>query len=224
MTTHQSISGQTDDDLLQRMIRTHPNRFGDAYWEVFDQHVLPRLGLVPTVVDLGCGPGLWLQDVAKRVPGARLHGFDLTSAMIDYAKTLDYGGSTPTLDVLDIVEQPLPFADGSVDLIDMTAVLHLFNDPFGFLAKVKRALKPTSVFLLRDWVRRPLVEYLARAQDNPDDTSEEARRRRMALFPYHNRYTVEDWVFLLIEAGFEVIGRDEQAEAPQRMFAAVPKG
>ena len=224
MTTHQEIAGQTDDELLQRMVRTHPNRFGDSFWALFDQHVRPRLSPEPLVVDLGCGPGLFLRDVAQRVPGAKLHGFDLTQAMIDYARALDFGASTAAFEVLDIVEQPLPFADGSVDLMGLTAVLHLFNDPFGFLAKVLKALKPTGTLLLRDWVRRPLSDYLQRAQDNPNDTAAEARRRRMALFPFHNRYTEEDWRFLLAEGGFEVIGEDEPSPAPQHTFVAVQKG
>ncbi len=223
MTTHQEIAGQTDDELLQRMVRTHPNRFGDAYWALFDQHVRPRLSREPLIVDLGCGPGLWLQDVAARVPGAKLHGFDLTQLMIDYARALDFGASTATFDDLDIVEQPLPFADGSVDVAALTAVVHLFNDPFGFLAKVRKMMKSDGTLVLKDWVRRPLSEYLERAQDNPNDTSAEARRRRTALFPFHNRYTVDDWLWLLGEAGFDVIGQDDPSPSPQRLFVAVPR-
>jgi trans-aconitate methyltransferase len=87
MTTHQSISGQTDDDLLQRVIRTDPNRFGDAYWAVFDQHVLPRLGSAPAVVDLGCGQGLFLRDGSHRLHKARLHGLDtLVRAAVELPK------------------------------------------------------------------------------------------------------------------------------------------
>ena len=35
MATHQSLSGGTDDELLQRMIATHPERFGEAFWAFF---------------------------------------------------------------------------------------------------------------------------------------------------------------------------------------------
>ena len=62
MPTHQSLSGTSDDDLLQRMVKTHPERFGDAYWKFFDAHVAPHLPSRLTMIDLGCGPGLFLRN------------------------------------------------------------------------------------------------------------------------------------------------------------------
>jgi hypothetical protein len=35
MPTHQSLSGASDDELLQRMVKTHPERFGEGYWKFF---------------------------------------------------------------------------------------------------------------------------------------------------------------------------------------------
>jgi hypothetical protein len=33
MPTHQSLSRVSDDELLQPMVKTHPERFGEAYWK-----------------------------------------------------------------------------------------------------------------------------------------------------------------------------------------------
>ena len=38
----QSLSGASDDELLRRMVKTHPERFEDAYWKFFDAHVAPH--------------------------------------------------------------------------------------------------------------------------------------------------------------------------------------
>ena len=205
MTTHQQLTGSTDDEFLRRMIDTTAGRFTDAFWALFDAEVRPRLPDAPAVVDLGCGPGLFLQAVSRRIPAAALTGYDLTPAMIDHARGLDFAGPPPRFDVADLTADRLPLADGSIHLGAMTAVLHVFDDPFAFLAKARRALAPGGIFLLYDWVRTPLREYLADRlpQNAPDGAA--ARRTAMRLFPSHNKYTIEDWRWLLGECGFNVV-------------------
>ena len=223
MATHQSLSGRTDSQLLQGMVSSYEHRYNDAYWAVFDEHVRPTLGPAPVIVDLGCGPGLLLQDISRRIPGATLHGYDVTTAMIDHAKTLDFGGEPPALGVLDLATAELPLADGSVDVAAMTAVLHLFEEPFTFLARVRRALKPNGRFLLYDWVRTPLPEYLDRRAADSGENQESARRRALKLFPVHNRYTADDWRWVLAEAGFQVLSDTTPRDGFHHLFAAVAK-
>jgi ubiquinone/menaquinone biosynthesis C-methylase UbiE len=222
MTTHQELTGQTDDDLLQRMIGSHETRHTATYWEAFDEHVRPRLSASPVLADLGCGPGILLRDLSGRVPGATLHGYDITPVMIDYARGLDYGGAPATFAVLDIVGEPLPLADGSVDAITMTMVLHLFVDPFALLREVKRVLKPTGPFVLYDFVRTPFAEYLNRrssaGSDDPD-----ARKRGLSLFAMHNKYTTEDWHWVFSESGFDLLAEAQPQAQFNRMFIAVPQ-
>ena len=216
MTTHQQLTGSTDAEFLQRMIDSAAHRFTDAFWALFDAEVRPRLPEAPTVVDFGCGPGLFLQAVSRRIPAATLTGFDLTPAMIEHARGLDFAGAPPALDVADLTAQRIPLADGSVHLAAMTAVLHILDDPFAFLGEVRRALAPGGVFLLYDWVRSPLREYLAERlpQEAPDAAA--ARLRAMRLFPSHNKYTTEDWRWLLSECGFNVVAD----AAPRAQFHA----
>ena len=66
MPTHQSLSGASDDELLQRMVQTHPERFGPPFWEFFSAQVAPVLPPHPVIVDIGCGPGLLLRDLSAR--------------------------------------------------------------------------------------------------------------------------------------------------------------
>src|SRR5262245_52402248 len=70
MPTHQSLSGASDEDLLQRMVKTHPERFGPEFWAFFAAHVGPGLPARPVMIDLGCGPGLFLRDLGERYPTA----------------------------------------------------------------------------------------------------------------------------------------------------------
>ena len=141
MATHQKIGGMSDEELLQRMVTSHPaERYGEALWEFFVAQVQPRLPARPVVIDLGCGPGLFLRDVSARYPLAALYGYDITPAMITYAQQGTYNGVTPSLAVHDLTAQPLPMASGTVHLIHMNAVLHVLDDPLPVLAEIQGLL------------------------------------------------------------------------------------
>jgi hypothetical protein len=80
-------------------------------------------------------------------------------------------------------------------------------------------LKPDGVFLLHDWVARPLPEYLDRMlEDVPEDKVEMAKGQMFKLFPSHNKYTIEDWSWLLSEAGFNIVGQAQLGSPHFRTF------
>jgi SAM-dependent methyltransferase len=203
MPTHQQISGVSDEVFVQRMVASYPERFSDVFWKFFTDEVMPRVPSQPVVMDLGCGPGLFLQDVAGRYTPSALHGYDITPAMIAQAQTLAYNGTTATLAVHDLTAGPLPVAAGSVHLVHMSAVLHVLDDPYPVLADIRRVLASGGIFVLNDWIRSPLPVYLESRTDHSDDP-EADRQRWFRLFPVHNKYTPEDWQWLLDSNGFQV--------------------
>jgi SAM-dependent methyltransferase len=219
MPTHQSLSGVSDADLLQRMVATHAERFGDAFWAFFAERVAPDLPAHPTIVDLGCGPGLVLRDLAARHPAATLYGYDVTPAMIAHGRELAYPGAKPTLAVHDVTAQPLPHTPGTVHLVTMSSVLHVLDEPLPVLAEIRRVLAPRGTFLLHDWIRQPLPSYLAWRRDVMKEGEVESRRRGFRLFPVHNKYTPEDWQWLLGEAGF-AIRHETELRPAHRIFVA----
>ena len=221
MPTHQSLAGASDEDLLQRMVATHAERFADAYWALFTAHVAPRLPARPVVLDLGCGPGLFLHDLEARYPSATLYGYDVTPAMVAHARRLPWAGAAPTLSVHDLAAQPLPQASGVAHLVAMSSVLHVLDEPLPVLAEIRRVLAPDGVFLLHDWIRQPLPVYLAWRRDTLGEGGPEGRRRGFRLFPVHSKYTPEDWRWLLAEAGL-TIRHEAQSRPSHRIFVAAP--
>jgi len=205
MPTHQSIGGASDDELLRRMVATHPQRFDATYWAFFATHVAPRVPSRAVMIDLGCGPGLLLRDVGQRFPDATLFGYDVTPAMIAHARQLAWAGVKPMFGVHDVTSASLPHAVGSVHLVSMSSVLHVLDEPLPVLAEIRRVLAPGGVFLLNDWIRQPLATYLAWRRDALGETD---TRRGFRLFPVHNKFTTEDWQWLLAEAGFTVVHHD----------------
>ena len=205
------------------MIETHGERFGAKFWAFFAAHVAPRLPKRPVMIDLGCGPGLFLRDLAERYPGATLYGYDITPTMLDHGRELSYGAAKPTLALHDVATQPLPHPAGAVHLVTMSSVLHVFDEPIGALAEIRRVLVSGGLFVLHDWIRQPLQSYLAWRRDVLKEEPSESRRRGFRLFPVHNKYTPEDWRWLLAEAGFTIVDQ-AQLRASHRLFVATPGG
>ena len=222
MPTHQSLSGSSDDELLQRMVQTHPERFGPPFWEFFSAQVAPVLPPHPVIVDIGCGPGLLLRDLSARCAKAALHGYDVTPAMVVYGRQLAFPGAPATFAVHDVTAHPLPHEAACVDLVSMSSVLHVVDEPLPVLAEIRRVLTPAGLFLLHDWIRQPLPAYLAWRRDVLKEGPAECQRRGYRLFPVHNKYTTEDWYWLLAEAGFAVRS-ETQLRTSHRIFLVTRK-
>lgn len=184
-------------------MNSYPQRFGEPFWSFFSAHVEGRLSEQPVIVDVGCGPGLFLRDVGERFPKATLYGYDLTPAMVDYANNATYTSAKPVISIHNAATTPFPLADHTVHLVAIIATLHVLDDPLEVLAEIRRLLAPGGVFLLYDWVRTPLQTYLE-SRSGAFDESPEARKSQFRMFPFHNKYTAEDWTWLLQRAGFTV--------------------
>jgi SAM-dependent methyltransferase len=141
--------------------------------------------------------------------------------MIDHGRKIAETGSRATLSLLDVTAEPLPHASGSVHLLGMSSVLHVLDEPLPVLAEIRRVLAPGGVFLLHDWVRRPLAAYLAWRRESTGDAEADCLRRGFRLFAAHNKYTSDDWRWLLGEAGFSV-RHQAQLRPTHEIFIATP--
>lgn len=201
-----------DERALRRQLERYSVRFNDAFWNFWDDAVAPGLPPRPVVVDVGPGPGLFLRDLSARLPDAALHGLDANEAMIENAAALDYAGPVPSLRLLDAEAEPLPFADGAVDLLTMTAVLHMFADPFAFLrGQAARVIGSNGRLLAYDWFRVPMRDYLERRMIEPGEPLETRRQRALEQFRSHNKYTLDDWRWIFAETGMRV---ESETSAP----------
>lgn len=221
MPTHQSLGGTSDEQLLQRMVATHAGRYGPAFWDLFYKHVAPALPPRPVMIDLGCGPGLLLRDLGDRYPAATLYGYDVTPAMIAHGRELAFRGPKPSFALHDVTAKPLPHDAGTAHLVNMASVLHVLDEPLPVLAEIRRVLAPGGVFLLNDWIRRPLSAYLAYRREVLGESPEQSSRG-FRLFPAHNKYTLDDWRWLLGEAGFAVRHQAQIRDAHE-IFVCQPR-
>lgn len=212
MTTPQREPGTTDEDHLKRVL--HSDRFGGPFWNFFRDHIADRVSTRPAVVDLGCGPGLLLQDLRELYPNATLLGYDAAPEMIAHARGLPFSDSIARFEVRDITAEPLPLPSGSIDLVTMSTVLYVLDDPLPVLLDIRRLLKHQGgVFFLHDWGRISLAKYLGpRLRNVPEDRVAQVRLQWLRQFPIHNKYSQQDWKWLLRAAGFKLIAAEKGTE------------
>ena len=186
------------EQFYQVMIDTSAGRFGPIWWGVWDQHVRPTAHA--DVIDLGTGPGLLLPMLRERIPHGRLVGVEVQPVMVEAAREqarLAHG----ELIVSDLA-QPVPLPDQSADVVTSVMVFHELVHPPPHIKEAWRLVKPGGVFVLYDWVKRPLESYLDDGQELTPDTLQHFRE--------HCLFSTDDLVFLVKRAGFEireVIGR-----------------
>jgi SAM-dependent methyltransferase len=84
------------------------------------------LGEVHRVLDVGCGPGGWALEVAFAYPQIEVVGFDVSEAMINYARTRSQVQHLDNVHfyVMD-ARQPLDFPNNSFDLVNARFVAFL---------------------------------------------------------------------------------------------------
>jgi len=108
-------------------------------------------------VDLGCGAGHLVLEMARKAPGLHVTGIDLSEKMLgDARQSGQQVGLEERVDFrLGNVEE-IPFPDQSLDLVISTASLHHWTDPVKVLNEIDRVLKPGGAFYVFD-LRRDMA-------------------------------------------------------------------
>ena len=104
------------------------------------------------VLDVGCGPGFLLAEMADEVAGVgKLSGVDSSADMIALAR--ERCGSRSGIDLQVANALALPFADAAFDVVVSTQVYEYVADIAGALREAARVLRPGGRLLIvaTDW-------------------------------------------------------------------------
>lgn len=155
-----------------------------------------------TLLDLGCGTGLELDEIFKRMPDAAVTGIDMTPAMLE-ALRRKYPEKDLTLIAADYFTQD--FGTDCFDAAVSVESLHHFTHDakLGLYRKLYAALRPGGVYVECDYMVETQAEedfYFAelarlKAEQGLDET---------AFYHYDTPCTVENQQKLLQAAGFAV--------------------
>lgn len=114
-----------------------------AGWVAEYARALP-VGVVPRILDLGCGQGDDLELMARTVGRAcELHGLEGYEPYRAICATKGI-----VTHPINIERDPLPFPDQSLDVVSMNQVLEHTKDIFFIFSEVSRVLKPGGLFLI----------------------------------------------------------------------------
>ncbi len=101
------------------------------------------------ILDLGCGTGHALAELARRYPQAEIVALDLAEAMVRQACRREgiFSRLRRRRRYLCADAASLPLADDSVDLVFSSLTLQWLDDPAPAFAEVFRILRPGGAFL-----------------------------------------------------------------------------
>lgn len=118
---------------------------------LFPQEV--DLTAVNTVLDLACGPGGWVLDVAYAYPEKEIVGVDISQMMVHYAQTRAWsqGLNSASFGIMNILK-PFDFADNSFDFINARLLVGVLSpsDWPNVIEECKRVLRPGGILRLTD--------------------------------------------------------------------------
>jgi ubiquinone/menaquinone biosynthesis C-methylase UbiE len=149
------------------------------------------------MLDLACGTGAFLSDLAVAFPRARLIGVDLSPAYL--AESL---AAAPSAVFAQAKAEQLPFADASLDAVSAVYLFHELPPKVraAVAAEIARVLKPGGLLAFADSVQ-------------PDDEPRLARLLEVfpAYFhePYYADYSRADLAALFAQAGLAERARDK---------------
>jgi ubiquinone/menaquinone biosynthesis C-methylase UbiE len=139
----------TDSDNV--IIRTYSERANDydqesnldSCWGQVAQRIVQFISIKPryrVIVDVGCGAGQALRELASRGGSARFIGLEPAESMRQHA--LRNLAGLENVSVLDGRFEDLPLDTGSVDYLFSILAFHWVTDVEGAAAELARVLKP----------------------------------------------------------------------------------
>lgn len=104
-----------------------------------------------TIIDIGCGTGNLLSIIDSLSNKCDLHGFDISSKMLDKSRK-----KVPNASFRQGNVNQLPYEDNTFDLLLNSASFHHYEDRKLALKEMKRILKPGGKLVILDSTLDPL--------------------------------------------------------------------
>lgn len=105
------------------------------------------------ILDIGCGPGGWVLDVAYAYQKIQVIGIDISRTMVKYAQAQAWsqGLDNATFRVMDALK-PLDFSDGSFDLVNARYIVTFMPKTAwpGLISECLRVTRPGGTIRLTE--------------------------------------------------------------------------
>jgi ubiquinone/menaquinone biosynthesis C-methylase UbiE len=114
--------------------------------------ILKEAGIRPDsrVLDFGCGPGSYTLLAAKEmVPQGKVYALDIQPLAIRYVQEQAARRHLTNIETIQS-DCATGLPDGSIDVVLLYDIFHMFGAPGKILAELKRVLKPGGVLSVND--------------------------------------------------------------------------
>ena len=194
----------TDDKVrfMETMVNSYASVHNDDYWKIVSPYLEPRVS--GRIMDIGCGPGLLLNDLYNKFKPEKMYALDLSDVMLEKAKSVL---SKPVKEGrLEFIQQHMQEdvnLPQDIDVIFSSRVLRSFDNQWEVLNSIYNSLKPGGILVMVDWSLESISTYF-KWFDFSDlyeyDIDNAIRKHRN-----FSRYSIEDWVFLFEKVGFTIL-------------------
>lgn len=168
---------------------------GEHYAEIGQQH--------PTLLDLGCGTGLELEEIFKCLPNLSVTGIDLTEAMLD---KLREKFPKKNLHLICGSYFDVDFGIASYGCAVSFQTMHHFSHKkkSGLYSRVFEALKPGGIYVECDYMVEKQEEENFYFAENARLRNEQ-RIPQEAFFHYDTPCTIANQIAMLETVGFHSV-------------------
>ncbi|SEG14225.1 class I SAM-dependent methyltransferase [Marinobacterium lutimaris] len=204
----------------ERTVTSHGRNHDEDFWAFWDKYT-PRADN-RHVADLGCGPALFLKQLAAKHPGYTLTGIEIAPYMLARIDDKPHNLDIRIADLNAPGEEVFPPA--SIDACLANMLVHELFQPVILFQRLHRWIKPGGLLVLTDNVRQPLENFLHHRFPDTDFSSDALSPQDLndSFRDYfeHNRYTADELVRLLELCGFEPIEQQQLREGRALRIAA----
>lgn len=123
-------------------------------WRPVSESVFDEVAIQPgwCVLDAGCGPGLVLSDLVRRIGSqGEAWGVDMTPAMLQEAESLAQREEWPNYVLKEGNLSNVELPQEKFDFIWMRWVLTFPDNPENIVARLTESLKPGGIFAIQDY-------------------------------------------------------------------------
>jgi len=104
----------------------------------------------PVILDIGCGPGYLLLEIAKLIPDSRLIGVDFSEDMLKIASEKAKEKGLNSIIFKQGPAEKIPITNAYIDAVVCLNSLHDFNSVEDTLSEIYRITKENGIFILKD--------------------------------------------------------------------------
>ena len=110
---------------------------------------IPDYGKEDRILDIGCGGGMTLKRLSKRIPEGHLFGVDYSEVSVALSKETNAKDiASGKTEIKEGTVLSLPYEDGFFDKALTVESFYFWPEPIKALSEVRRVLKDGGIFLL----------------------------------------------------------------------------